>query len=45
MDADQIRRLRPELTRYRKRFDDCFARCDTRAYFPVYVEGQLSSTC
>jgi SRSO17 transposase len=42
MDADQIRRLRPELTRYLKRFDDCFARRDTRAYFPVYVEGQLS---
>lgn len=43
MDADQIRRLRPELTRYLKRFDDCFARSDTRAYLPVYVEGQLSN--
>ncbi len=42
MDADQIRRLRPELRRYLKRFDDCFARQDTRAYLPVYVEGQLS---
>jgi len=42
MDAHQIRRLRPMLTRYLKRFDDCFARRDTRAYFPVYVEGQLS---
>jgi SRSO17 transposase len=42
MDADQIRRLRPELTRFLKRFDDCFARCDTRAYLPVYVHGQLS---
>lgn len=43
MDADQIRRLRPELTRYLKRFDDCFARSDTRAYLPVYVGGQLSN--
>lgn len=43
MDADRIRRLRPELTRYLKRFDDCFARSDTRQYLPVYVEGQLSN--
>jgi SRSO17 transposase len=43
MDADQIRRLRPELTKYLKRFDDCFDRRDTRAYLPVYVEGQLSN--
>ncbi len=42
MDADQIRRLKPMLTRYLKRFDDCFARRDTRAHFPVYIEGQLS---
>lgn len=42
MEADQIRRLRPELTRYLQRFDDCFERRDTRAHFPVYVEGQLS---
>ena len=42
MDADQIRKLKPELTRYLKQFDDCFARRDTRAHFPVYVEGQLS---
>jgi SRSO17 transposase len=42
MDADQIRRLRPQLTRFLKRFDECFARRDTRAYFPLYVEGQLS---
>ena len=42
MDADQIRSLRPELTRFLKQFDDCFLRCDTRAHFPVYVEGQLS---
>ena len=42
MDADQIRRLKPELTRYLQEFDDCFARRDTRAHFPVYVAGQLS---
>jgi SRSO17 transposase len=42
MDADQIRRLRPELTGYLQQFDDCFARRDTRAHFPIYVEGQLS---
>lgn len=42
MDADQIRRLKPELTRYMRWFDNCFARRDTRAYFPIYVEGQLS---
>jgi SRSO17 transposase len=42
MDADQIRRLRPELTRYLKRFDRCFSRRETRAHLRTYVEGQLS---
>jgi SRSO17 transposase len=42
MDADQIRRLKPMLTRYLKQFDDCFGRRDTRLHFPVYIEGQLS---
>jgi SRSO17 transposase len=42
MDARQIRQLKPMLTRYLRRFDDCFARKDTRAHLPVYVEGQLS---
>lgn len=42
MDADEIRGLRPELTRYLKRFDDCFGRPETRGHFSVYVEGQLS---
>jgi SRSO17 transposase len=42
MDAEQIRQLKPMLTGYLKRFDDCFGRKDTRAHFPVYVEGQLS---
>jgi SRSO17 transposase len=42
MDADQIRRLRSELTRYLKRFDDCFTRPETRGHLRTYVEGQLS---
>ena len=42
MDAEQIRRLEPQLADYLKRFDGCFARRDTRAHFPVYVRGQLS---
>jgi SRSO17 transposase len=42
MDAGQIRQLKPMLTRYLKRFDDCFERRDTRAHFSTYVEGQLS---
>jgi SRSO17 transposase len=42
MDAQQIRGLRPMLTRFLKRFDECFARKDTRAHLSVYVEGQLS---
>lgn len=42
MDAEQIRRLEPQLSDYLKRFEDCFARRDTRAHFPVYVRGQLS---
>jgi SRSO17 transposase len=42
MDARQIRGLRPMLTRFLKRFDDCFTRKDTRAHLSVYVEGQLS---
>jgi SRSO17 transposase len=42
MDADQIRGLKPMLTRYLKRFDGCFGRRDTRAHLSVYVGGQLS---
>jgi SRSO17 transposase len=42
MDAQQIRGLRPMLACFLKRFDDCFARKDTRAHLSVYVEGQLS---
>jgi SRSO17 transposase len=42
MDADQIRKLKPELIRYLKGFDDCFSRRETREHFSSYVEGQLS---
>jgi SRSO17 transposase len=42
MDADQIRKLKPELIRYLKGFDDCFSRREARKHFSTYVEGQLS---
>jgi SRSO17 transposase len=42
MDAQQIHGLQPMLARFLKRFDDCFARRDTRAHLSVYVNGQLS---
>jgi SRSO17 transposase len=42
MDAQQICGLRPMLAQFLKRFDDCFARKDTRAHLSVYVNGQLS---
>lgn len=43
MDADQIRCLKPMLTRYLKQFDDCFARREARSHFTTYVNGQLSN--
>ncbi|WP_044148777.1 transposase, partial [Singulisphaera acidiphila] len=42
MDIPQIRKLKPALKKFLKRFDDCFPRKDTRAHLPVYVSGQLS---
>src|SRR4051794_22679300 len=42
MNVAQIRQLRPKLNQSLRRFDDCFARRDTRAHLPVYVTGQLS---
>jgi SRSO17 transposase len=42
MDAQQIRQLGPKLDRFLQRFDDCFARKDTRAHLGIYVRGQLS---
>ena len=43
MDAKQILRLKPMLTRFLKQFDRCFARKDTRGHMSVYVQGQLSN--
>jgi SRSO17 transposase len=42
MDAQQFRQFKPKLKAYLEQFDDCFARKDTRAHLPVYVNGQLS---
>jgi SRSO17 transposase len=42
MDVQQLRKLKPKLRRFLKRFDDCFPRKDTRAHLPVYISGQLS---
>lgn len=42
MNAKELRRLKPMLQDYLKRFDDCFSREGTRGHLPVYVEGQLS---
>jgi SRSO17 transposase len=42
MNVDQIRQLQPELEHFLHRFDDCFARKDTRAHLPIYITGQLS---
>ena len=42
MDGTWIRQMKPELTRYLKRFERCFARRDTRAHLPAYIQGQLS---
>ena len=42
MDAQQIAALEPELAAFLSRFDQCFARSDTRSHLPIYVSGQLS---
>ena len=42
MAAAQIRPWGPKVDRFRKRFDDGFARKDTRAPGPVFVPGQLA---
>jgi SRSO17 transposase len=42
MEVAQLRRLKPELTKFLSLFDDCFERKDTRAHLPVYITGQLS---
>lgn len=42
MDADTILMIKPALTRFLHKFDDCFGRMTTRRYLDLYVEGQLS---
>jgi SRSO17 transposase len=42
MDANQLRRLKPKLSQFLQRFDDCFQRRDTRAHLATYIRGQLS---
>jgi hypothetical protein len=42
VNVQQLRRLKPRLRQFLKRFDDCFPRKDTRAHLPVYIRGQLS---
>jgi len=43
MDADQIRQVKPMLTRYLKQFDYCFTGRPTRTHFSTYIDGQLSN--
>lgn len=43
MDAGEIRELDPLLREFLARFDDCFARKDTRGHFPIYVRGQMAN--
>lgn len=43
MNENQIRELKPMLSAYLKRFDDCFLRKNTGTHLQVYVEGQLSN--
>src|SRR5918998_6356401 len=42
MNVPELRRLKPRLASFLKRFDDCFQRKATRAHLPTYVRGQLS---
>lgn len=41
MDANVIMMIKPELTQFLRRFDDCFGRATTRRYLDIYIEGQL----
>src|SRR3979411_1470244 len=42
MNIPQIRKLKPALKKFLKRFDHCFPRKDTRAHLPGSVSGPLS---
>jgi SRSO17 transposase len=41
MDLRELRRLRPALDRYVRRFDDCIKTRKSRRHFSTYVQGQL----
>lgn len=41
MDAQELRRLRPALRRFARKFDRCFARPASRRHFRTYLAGQL----
>ena len=42
MDADTLKALLPELSRFVARFADCFSDRRSREHLPVYLRGQLS---
>lgn len=43
MDATRIGRLRRDIQRELRTFDDCFARCEGRGHLQCYVGGQVSN--
>ena len=43
MDVSEIREIGNGIGPYLEEFTDCFGRCDTEAYLPIYVEGQNSN--
>src|SRR3954468_11706692 len=42
MNVPELRRLKPRLASFLKRFDDCFHRKEPRAPLPTSTKGQLS---
>jgi len=42
MQVKQIRNVGRSLKRFLEEFADCYGRCDTRRYLPIYVDGQMS---
>ncbi len=42
MDVQELRRLRPELERYVKKFDDCIKTRPSKEHLRTYINGQLS---
>lgn len=41
MEAQELRRLRPALRRFARKFDGCFSRQATRQHLRTYMSGQL----